>query len=284
MCAALGCRVLLACSSTSPHASADPTGIARDLRRLAMLGLPLRIRSPTRACRGAHDQRVHRRRGTSCSAPTAPTWAGHRPHHASPPRPAGRWRRSPPNASSSSSCPTSCGRRCARSRSASPPRAPSASSRRGRAQRAAGGLVTRLDRMGYRGDYSFEVFNDDYQQMPLPTVAARARRAAIWLGEDERAALDATAQPDAAAAHGLNGGGRRTRVETVPARRTAGLLGADGHQARRTTVEATGAADFAVAPRAWGSRAKCTMIGGRHGRIASPPQAGGAPSSASMPG
>jgi hypothetical protein len=27
--------------------------------------------------------------------------------------------------------------------------------------------------IGYRGDYSFEVFNDDYQQLPLPTVAAR---------------------------------------------------------------------------------------------------------------
>jgi sugar phosphate isomerase/epimerase len=45
-------------------------------------------------------------------------------------------------------------------------------------------LVTRLDRIGYRGDYSFEVFNDDYQQMPPGTVAARARRSAIWLGED----------------------------------------------------------------------------------------------------
>ena len=45
-------------------------------------------------------------------------------------------------------------------------------------------LVMRLDRMGYRGDYSFEVFNDDYQQIPLPTVAARARRSAIWLGEE----------------------------------------------------------------------------------------------------
>ena len=35
----------------------------------------------------------------------------------------------------------------------------------------------------YRGDYSFEVFNDDYQQMPLETVARRARRSALWLGE-----------------------------------------------------------------------------------------------------
>ena len=45
-------------------------------------------------------------------------------------------------------------------------------------------FVTALDKLGYRGDYSFEVFNDDYQQMPLPVVAARARRSAIWLGED----------------------------------------------------------------------------------------------------
>ena len=45
-------------------------------------------------------------------------------------------------------------------------------------------LVLKLDRMGYAGDYSFEVFNDDYQQMPLHTVAQRARRAAAWLAED----------------------------------------------------------------------------------------------------
>jgi hypothetical protein len=43
-------------------------------------------------------------------------------------------------------------------------------------------LVTRLDGIGYRG--SFEVFNDDFQQMPLDTVATRARRSALWLGED----------------------------------------------------------------------------------------------------
>ncbi len=45
-------------------------------------------------------------------------------------------------------------------------------------------LVTRLYKLGYRGDYSFEVFNDDYQQLPLNTVAARAMRCAQWLGED----------------------------------------------------------------------------------------------------
>jgi predicted xylose isomerase-like sugar epimerase len=44
--------------------------------------------------------------------------------------------------------------------------------------------VLRLSKLGYRGDYSFEVFNDDYQQLPLPTVAERARRSAVWLSED----------------------------------------------------------------------------------------------------
>jgi predicted xylose isomerase-like sugar epimerase len=43
--------------------------------------------------------------------------------------------------------------------------------------------VARLDAIGYRGDYSFEVFNDDYRQMQLATVAAHGRRSAIWLSE-----------------------------------------------------------------------------------------------------
>jgi hypothetical protein len=44
-------------------------------------------------------------------------------------------------------------------------------------------LVTRLDAIGYFGDYSFDVYNDDYLQMPPEIVADRARRAADWLGE-----------------------------------------------------------------------------------------------------
>jgi hypothetical protein len=42
-------------------------------------------------------------------------------------------------------------------------------------------LVRRVDETGYRGDYSFEVFNDDYRTLPLPMVAERARRAVKWL-------------------------------------------------------------------------------------------------------
>jgi sugar phosphate isomerase/epimerase len=44
-------------------------------------------------------------------------------------------------------------------------------------------LVMRLDALGYYGDYSFDVYNDDYLQMPAEVVAERARRAADWLGE-----------------------------------------------------------------------------------------------------
>jgi sugar phosphate isomerase/epimerase len=42
-------------------------------------------------------------------------------------------------------------------------------------------LVRKLDEAGYRGDYSFEVFNDDYRQLPLPMVAERARRSVKWI-------------------------------------------------------------------------------------------------------
>src|SRR4029078_2522152 len=44
MCAALGCDVLLPCSSASAHASQDLDHIARDLRKLAMLAVPFGIR------------------------------------------------------------------------------------------------------------------------------------------------------------------------------------------------------------------------------------------------
>ncbi len=44
-------------------------------------------------------------------------------------------------------------------------------------------ITRRIDRLGYRGDYSFEVFNDDYQNLPLQLVAERAKKSAVWLAE-----------------------------------------------------------------------------------------------------
>lgn len=64
-------------------------------------------------------------------------------------------------------------------------------------------LVRRLDRMGYRGNYSFEVFNDDYTQLPVDMVAARARRAAAWLtGQVARRSLPIRTQRPALAPGG----------------------------------------------------------------------------------
>lgn len=59
-----------------------------------------------------------------------------------------------------------------------------AGTRGGGQSQALADMVKRLYSIGYRGDYSFEVFNDDYQQMPLRTVALRAFKSAQWLGED----------------------------------------------------------------------------------------------------
>ncbi len=42
-------------------------------------------------------------------------------------------------------------------------------------------MIRMIDQSGYRGDWSFEVFNDDYVQMPGEAVAARARDAAMWV-------------------------------------------------------------------------------------------------------
>lgn len=42
-------------------------------------------------------------------------------------------------------------------------------------------MIRMIDQSGYRGDWSFEVFNDDYLQMPVSAVAARAWNSAKWV-------------------------------------------------------------------------------------------------------
>jgi sugar phosphate isomerase/epimerase len=44
-------------------------------------------------------------------------------------------------------------------------------------------FLVKLEEIGYFGDYSFDVYNTDYLQMPAETIADRARRSAEWLGE-----------------------------------------------------------------------------------------------------
>jgi sugar phosphate isomerase/epimerase len=45
-------------------------------------------------------------------------------------------------------------------------------------------LVRKLEKLGYSGKYSFEVFNDDYQQLPASIVTARAMDSARWVAEN----------------------------------------------------------------------------------------------------
>ncbi|HLX28317.1 MAG TPA: TIM barrel protein [Casimicrobiaceae bacterium] len=44
-------------------------------------------------------------------------------------------------------------------------------------------FLRRLDALGYRGDYAFDAFNDDYRQIPADVVVVRARDAAEWVSE-----------------------------------------------------------------------------------------------------
>lgn len=187
MCAALGCRVLLACSSTSQHATADPDALARDLRKLAMLALPHRIRVAYEALSWGRTVNEFTTAWELVQRADCPNLGlGIDSYHIfATQTPLERlqevdiakvflvqlsdfmWNevRTPEERMAT-----------ARTFRVFPGE--------GVHSEQLAGLVVQLDRMGYRGDYSFEVFNDDYQQMPLPRVAARARAAAVWLAED----------------------------------------------------------------------------------------------------
>jgi sugar phosphate isomerase/epimerase len=187
MCAALGCDVLLACSSTSTHATQDLDHLARDLRKLAMLAIPFGIRI---AYEGLSWGRTVNEFTTAwdvvCRADCPNLGIGMDSFHilaAKTPLDAiddldpakiflvqlsdFMWQET----------------RTFEERMAT-----------ARTFRVFPGegvhtqelvqMVLKLDALGYAGDYSFEVFNDDYVQMPLPMVAQRARRSALWLGED----------------------------------------------------------------------------------------------------
>ena len=186
MCAATGAKVLLACSSTSRHATQDLEHIAADLKKLAMLALPLGIRVAYEALswgRTVHELPVSW--DVVCRADCPNLGIGIDSFHifaAKTPLEALEaldpdkiflvqlsdfmWQDTPTFEERMST---------ARTFRVFPGE--------GVHSEQLAELVMRLDRIGYRGDYSFEVFNDDYQQLPLDTVAARARRSAIWLHE-----------------------------------------------------------------------------------------------------
>jgi sugar phosphate isomerase/epimerase len=187
MCAALDCRVLLVCSSTSTHATTDLDAMARDLRKLAMLAVPLNIRI---AFEGLSWGRTVNEFTTAwdvvCRADVPNLGLGLDSYHVVAAKTAlddldmldpskiflvqladFMWT----EVRSFEERMTT-----ARHFRVFPGE--------GVHSDALAELVLRLDKLGYRGDYSFEVFNDDYQQIPLEAVCARAQRSAVWLGEE----------------------------------------------------------------------------------------------------
>jgi sugar phosphate isomerase/epimerase len=187
MCQSLGCRLLLVCSSTSTHASTDLDAIAKDLRKLAMLAVPLNIRV---AYEGLSWGRTINEFTTAwevvCRADAPNLGLGFDSFHLlATQTPMEELEMLDTNKiflvqladfmwnevrSTEEKIST------ARHFRVFPGE--------GVHSEALAQLVRKLHELGYRGDYSFEVFNDDYQQIPLPVVAQRARRSALWLGEE----------------------------------------------------------------------------------------------------
>lgn len=184
MCRALGSKVLLACSSSSAHATGDPEAVVRDLRKLATLAVPLGIKIAYEALSwGRHVNQVAQSSELIQEADRANLGIALDSFHLLAHQtdlgvlddidPAKillvqlsdfLWQET---------------------------RTPDERIETARHYRvfpgegvhsdAVAAMVRRLDAMGYRGDYSFEVFNDDYRQLPLPMVAERARRSVQWI-------------------------------------------------------------------------------------------------------
>ena len=187
MCAATGSKVLLACSSTSRHATQDLDAIAADLQKLAMLALPLGIKVAYEALSwGRTVNEFPVSWDVVCRADCPNLGIGLDSFHIFAAKSSldaieeldpekiflvqlsdFMWQETPTFEERMTT---------ARTFRVFPGE--------GVHSEQLADLVMRLDRIGYRADYSFEVFNDDYQQLPLDTVAERARRSAVWLHEN----------------------------------------------------------------------------------------------------
>jgi sugar phosphate isomerase/epimerase len=187
MCHQLGCHLLLICSSTSVHATGDSQALVRDLRKLAMLAIPMNIRIAYEALSwGRVVNEFPQAWDLVCQADMPNLGLGFDAFH--------MFAMKTPLDALDMLDPSkiflvqladfmwteikSVEERIATARHFR------VFPGEGVHSDELAALVTRLHGLGYRGDYSFEVFNDDYQQMPLATVAERARRSALWLGED----------------------------------------------------------------------------------------------------
>jgi sugar phosphate isomerase/epimerase len=186
MCSALGARVLLACSSTSRHATDAPERLAADLRKLAMLALPLGIRVAYEALSwGRSVDDVGEAWELVARADMPNLGLGIDSYHLfATQTPLDVLDDIEPEKIFLVQLSDFMWNEVRTSEE----RIDTARHFRvfpgeGVHSDALAQLVRRLDRIGYRGDYSFEVFNDDYQSLPPAVVAQRACRSALWLSE-----------------------------------------------------------------------------------------------------
>jgi sugar phosphate isomerase/epimerase len=184
MCRALGSRVLLACSSNSAHASGEPDLLKKDLQKLAMLALPLDIRVAYEALSwGRHVNLLTQAWEIVQDADRSNLGLCVDSYHAIA------------NGGEIKAAADIDPRKVFLVQLSDflwqETRSPQDRMETARHYRVFPGegvhseqvleLVRILDDGGYRGDYSFEVFNDDYRQISVATVAERARNSVKWI-------------------------------------------------------------------------------------------------------
>ncbi len=187
MAAALDCKVLLACSSVSAHASQDLDKIAKDLRKLAMLAVPFGIKIAFEGLSWGRTINEYTSAWDVVCRADAPNLGvcidSYHVLAAKTPLdeldfidPAKIFLVQLADFMWNETKSFEERRDTARTFRVFPGE--------GVHNEALVDIVMRLDKLGYSGDYSFEVFNDDYLNLPLPLVAERARKSATWLAED----------------------------------------------------------------------------------------------------
>ena len=186
LCSAVGARVMLVCSSTSAHATEDRDALARDLRKLALLAIPRGIRIAYEALSwGRTIEQFPQAWDVICRADMPNLGLGLDSFHlfaTKTPLDELQWL-DPERiflvqlADFMWQEIRSVEERIATARHFRV--FPGEGAHSDEVAR----LVSELYALGYRGDYSFEVFNDDYRQLPLPIVCERAKRSVKWVSD-----------------------------------------------------------------------------------------------------
>ncbi len=184
MARSLGAPVLLACSSTSAHASGETETLVADLRKLATLGVPMNVRIAYEALSwGRHVSEFAQSWDIVSRADHANLGLALDSFHILAARsPLGEL----PLVDCDKVFLVQLSDFMWQQTKSIEERVETARHFRvfpgeGAHSAEVSSMLRTLDDMGYRGDYSFEVFNDDYAQLPHAVVTGRARRSMSWL-------------------------------------------------------------------------------------------------------